>query len=549
MMHLACHRQINVLAQIIEQFDLSSLQPTLAACQTLSGGGPIDVAVLGQFKSGKSSLLNAVLGEAVFPVGVVPVTAVITRAAAGPEKAVHVTYLEGSVEKINPERLVDYVTETGNPHNQRHVAVVDVLTPALRDWPGMRLVDTPGLGSVFAHNTEATRTWMPNVAVGLVTVSAERPLADEDRRLIAEARQTAPRVVVLLTKVDLLTETDLQDVRAFLDRALRDHFGIEIPVLPFSSRVEPEQWVHRLRDEVLRPVANNVAEARQLTLTKKLDALASACRGYLSIGQQAAERVDADRERLRKAVFTETVNASVIRDELRLAKERICADTRPSFTSFFFEHRPALEQRVKELLSAALRTWQGNLANQARRYETWMTERLTAELTPLSEDAVPLADEWLGRAEERLRRVVEAFRDRIGRNVQEATGINITPITWEVKRPEMVVVPVALSQTFMTPWELLWWLLPMKLVGGLFRRHVLGRVRWEVEKNLMRLAGDWAETVNQAVTGLRDQASAWVDAELATLGRLVGQQQAEAAAFRVALQRLDQAGLQEARTD
>lgn len=548
-MHLACHRQINVLAQIIEQFDLSSLQPTLAACQTLSGGGPIDVAVLGQFKSGKSSLLNAVLGEAVFPVGVVPVTAVITRAAAGPEKAVHVTYLEGSVEKINPERLVDYVTETGNPHNQLHVAVVDVLTPALRDWPGMRLVDTPGLGSVFAHNTEATRTWMPNVAVGLVTVSAERPLADEDRRLIAEARQTAPRVVVLLTKVDLLTETDLQDVRAFLDRALRDHFGIEIPVLPFSSRVEPEQWVHRLRDEVLRPVANNVAEARQLTLTKKLDALASACRGYLSIGQQAAERVDADRERLRKAVFTETVNASVIRDELRLAKERICADTRPSFTSFFFEHRPALEQRVKELLSAALRTWQGNLANQARRYETWMTERLTAELTPLSEDAVPLADEWLGRAEERLRRVVEAFRDRIGRNVQEATGINITPITWEVKRPEMVVVPVALSQTFMTPWELLWWLLPMKLVGGLFRRHVLGRVRWEVEKNLMRLAGDWAETVNQAVTGLRDQASAWVDAELATLGRLVGQQQAEAAAFRVALQRLDQAGLQEARTD
>ena len=60
-------------------------------------------------------------------------------------------------------------------------AVVDVLTPALAGWPGVRVVDTPGLGSAHAHNTEATRAWMPNVAVALVTVSAERPLADEDR--------------------------------------------------------------------------------------------------------------------------------------------------------------------------------------------------------------------------------------------------------------------------------------------------------------------------------------------------------------------------------
>ena len=60
---------------------------------------------------------------------------------------------------------------------------MDVYTPALSDLPGVRLVDTPGLGSVFAHNTDATRTWMPNVAAALVTVSAERPLSDEDRRL------------------------------------------------------------------------------------------------------------------------------------------------------------------------------------------------------------------------------------------------------------------------------------------------------------------------------------------------------------------------------
>ena len=230
-MNAAPAAQREVVADVVRRFGLTSLLPTLRTCEALAGDdAPLDVAVLGQFKSGKSSLLNAVLGEAVFPVGALPVTAVVTRAAAGPERVVRVTRLDGSVEEVAPARLADFVTEAGNPGNRRQVARVDVLTPALADLPGVRLVDTPGLGSVFAHNTEATRAWMPNAAAALVTVSAERPLSDEDRRLVGEARQTAPRVVVVLTKVDLLTDAECAEVTAFLEQALRESFGVAVPV-------------------------------------------------------------------------------------------------------------------------------------------------------------------------------------------------------------------------------------------------------------------------------------------------------------------------------
>src|SRR5262249_51931368 len=160
-------------------------------------------------------------------------------------------------------------------------------------------------------------------------VSAERPLSDEDRRLVAEARQTAPRVVVVLTKVDLLADHELEEVTGFLDQALRESFGAAIPVLPFSTRVEPARWVHQLRESVLGPVAGNVDREREAELALKTAALASACQGYLSVGLQAAERMDADRDQLRSAVFTEAVNAAVIRDELRLAEGQLCAGTRP----------------------------------------------------------------------------------------------------------------------------------------------------------------------------------------------------------------------------
>jgi GTP-binding protein EngB required for normal cell division len=531
--------QLNMTAGIVERFGLTSLHPTVRVCQQLCAeSAPLDVAVLGQFKSGKSSLLNAVLGEAVFPVGALPVTAIITRAAAGPQPVVRVTHLDGTAEEIAPARLAEFVTEAGNAQNRRQVAVVDVFTPAMRDWPGVRLVDTPGLGSVFVHNTEATRTWMPNVAVALVTVSAERPLSDEDRRLIAEARQTAPRVVVLLTKVDLLTDSERAEVIAFLDRALRESCGTTVSVLPFSARVEPALWVGQLRQAVLLPVSRDVAGERRAALGLKLAALSRTCRNYLSVGLQAAERAEADRAQLRAAVLDESVNAAVIRDELRLAERRIGDSTRPAFEEVLLGQYGAVRQRLTAALAADLRTWRGNLAQQTKRYETWMADRLTAELTPLSRDVGPLAVDLLGQAEGRFRRIVEAFRDRLSRNIREATGLTVSPAAWEIKRPELALVPVAVSRAFMTQWDLLWWLLPMWLVGGLFRRHVLGRVPGEVEKNLFRLTGDWAEAVSRAVANLRTQAAAWVDAELVTLDRLLGQRPTEAAAFREALRLL-----------
>jgi GTP-binding protein EngB required for normal cell division len=536
--------QLDVAADLVEQFGLTSLRPVLQACETLAGEAPLlDVAVLGQFKSGKSSLLNAVLGETLFPVGALPVTAVVTRATAGADRVLRVTHCDGSVEDVAPARLAEFVTEAGNPANRRQVAVADVFTPAMGDYPGVRLVDTPGLGSVFAHNTEATRTWMPNVVVALVTVSAERPLSDEDRRLVAEARQTAPRVAVLLTKVDLLTLAEREEVAAFLNRALCAAFGVAIPVLPFSSRVEPEHWVRQLREAILLPVAGDVAGQRRAALELKLGALVQACRGYLTVGLQAAEQVEADRARLRSAVLNESVNAAVIQDELLLAEQHVCAGTRRAFEKLFLAQGPEIERQLSSALAAEMRTWRGNLAQQTRQYEVWMADRIRAELAPYCREAAPLGADLVGQGELRYRRIVEAFRDRLSRNVREATGVTISPAAWEVRSPEVAIVPVALSQTFMTAWDLLWWLLPMALVGGLFRRHVLGRVSWEVEKNLYRLAGDWAGAVDTALASLRQQATAWVDSELATLDRLLGQKPAEATAFREALRRLEEASV------
>lgn len=527
------------VAALVEQHQYTPLAATIEACQGLLSEAPLDVAVLGQFKSGKSSLLNALLGESLFPVGVLPVTAVITRAVAGHELQVRVRSLDGAVEEIAPNRIADYVTEAGNQGNRRKVAVVDVFTPALASWPSLRFVDTPGLGSLPGHAV-TTRAWLPNAAVALVAISAERPLSEEDQRLISQARESAPRVVVILTKVDLLTEFELSEVIAFLEDRLREHFGAVLPVAPFSARVAPDHWVRLLSEAVLQPVGGNVAKERQAALVLKITAVARACKNYLAIALQAAERAESDRDRLRAAVLDEQVNTALLRDELRLARQGIDAATRPAFVDFFLAHRHTLANRVGKALALDVQSWQGNLDQQARCYEAWLGGRITADLQGLSEQAAALGLDLIKKAETRFRRIIEAFRDRLSRNIREAMGILISPVDWEPKTPALHSVPVVLSSTFSTHWDLLWWVLPMWLVGGVFRRHVVGRVPWEIEKNLTRLAGDWSGAVNLAVADLGGQAVDWVDAELAMLDRLLGQPQMEAVQCRAALEAVDE---------
>ena len=75
---------------------LANLQPQIAACcHHLHGSEKIDVAVFGRFKAGKSSFLNHLTGRAVLPIGVVPLTAVITRLRYRPAERAEVRFLDG----------------------------------------------------------------------------------------------------------------------------------------------------------------------------------------------------------------------------------------------------------------------------------------------------------------------------------------------------------------------------------------------------------------------------------------------------------------------
>ncbi len=148
--------------------------------------GRFHLAVLGQFKRGKSTLLNALLGHSLLPTSVVPLTAIPTFVQYGPDLCICVRYQDGKRAKEFAGRPIEeavkilegFVTEEGNPKNRLRVKQVDILHPAPILQHGVVLIDTPGVGSTFTHNTRATINFLPQCDAALFVVSADPPLTE-----------------------------------------------------------------------------------------------------------------------------------------------------------------------------------------------------------------------------------------------------------------------------------------------------------------------------------------------------------------------------------
>ena len=143
------------LADLVEELKLDALRRQVAVCRNhLRAGGELEVAVFGRFKAGKSSFLNHLAGQQVLPVGVVPLTAVITRLRFGPVEQAKVRFQNGTAQPIPLADIALYVAERENPDNRKQVAAVEVELPALKELSPLVFVDTPGLGSALVHNTK-----------------------------------------------------------------------------------------------------------------------------------------------------------------------------------------------------------------------------------------------------------------------------------------------------------------------------------------------------------------------------------------------------------
>ena len=290
------------LEQVINIHGLIEFRPALSIILDKIESKSFQIAVFGRVSSGKSSLLNHILGADVLPVGVNPITAIPTRIVYSTAPQVRISYLNGKSEEVTIERLHEFVSEQYNPGNSKHVTRITVGLPSERLRDGIVFVGTPGLGSLATAGAAETMAYLPECDLAVVLVDAGSTLTEEDISTVQRLYEAAIPAQVLMSKADLLVPEDRERSLKYISAQFNSQLGLEISVQPISIKdghaMLLDEWFHG----EIEPLYAKYRELAQDSIRRKIGALRESVEAALRVQLELSEKgAKQDGQRLQSA--------------------------------------------------------------------------------------------------------------------------------------------------------------------------------------------------------------------------------------------------------
>jgi Dynamin family len=292
----------------------------------------VRVLVVGEFKQGKSQLVNALVNAPVCPVDDDIATAVPTVVRHAETTDV-IIVREGSSPDTPPERtpipasrIAEYVSEAGNPGNKAMISWVEIGLPRKILAGGLVLVDTPGVGGLGSAHGAATMSALPSADAVLLVSDAAQEYTEPELEFLSAAMKLCPNVACVVTKTDLYPHwRRIME----LDRGHLRTAGIDADTFPVSSMLRlhaartqdadlvDESGFRPLVEFLLRRVVAQADDLARRSTSQDVLAIAD----QLSTGMKAELAVQQDPERL-DALVAELTRAKSRADELKQRSSR-----------------------------------------------------------------------------------------------------------------------------------------------------------------------------------------------------------------------------------
>jgi 8-oxo-dGTP pyrophosphatase MutT (NUDIX family)/GTP-binding protein EngB required for normal cell division len=387
-----------------------SESPLLARLHTLRGRfahNRLQLAVLGQFKRGKSTFINALLGAPLLPIAVVPLTAVPTFIVSAAQPTVRVRFNDDRpVEQFISEDpdsirefLCRFVTEEGNPENRLGVARVDLFYPAPVLADGTVLIDTPGVGSTYRHNTEAALRVLPECDAVLFVLSADPPITEVELEYLDRLKSRTARIIFVINKADQLGPEERETIVQFLRKVLSEHGLLQLGAELFSVS------------------ARNGLSAKQNGDHKGLETS-----GVAAVEAHLVHRLAAEKSQLLAAAIrskaAEVLSQAEAEARLRLHALRMPLEELASKSGAFeasLESIAGQRRITRDLLNGDQRRLREDLESRVER----LREEASSKLGGLIDEKVALPAGWDESAQ---RAISEAIEETFDAARQESTA-------------------------------------------------------------------------------------------------------------------------------
>lgn len=482
----------------------------------------LDVVVLGQFKAGKSSFLNGIFKKDLLPVGVLPVTAVVTRVFYGVEEIAEIIFLDGKRKKVHPSEIGDFITEKKNPKNIKGVYLVDIALPQLRKYEKLRFIDTPGLGSIFQHNSEITEKWFNKIGAALVVISAAQPLSEKDMSLIENAVSQSPEVYLIVSKTDLLNSSEIDEVIEFVYSQTKALTNRKSNVFPFSTIKETAFYQKTMENDIFLPLSNDFPITKSNVFHHKLIHLLELTKSYLEIRRKTSCQKEEERLGLKNKILDEQMQFSFIQKELFYITRNYKETTRNILEKEILdEYQRKLEEKLRHDLGVNYARWKGNLNKISRKYEIWLKGAMEKNLREIEIEKRPLADEILNQAQNHFNNYCLHFRERLNHRIEEVLHVRLPKEDFNVTVEKLTKPDISTSWAFESHIDMLWFLIPMFLLRKVFFRNFQQQLPAEAEKNLRRLVAVLTRNINKAMEQSFLETQSYIQTRLQNIEKLL----------------------------
>lgn len=208
---------LTVMDKIEESTSSSSKLPEVSSAMTTARSliehPSYDVVVCGEVKKGKSSLLNAIVGQEILPVNNEIATSQVFRLTNSSTESFYLVFTDGTRKKISRDELSRYGSQVdanlqGEPIFQDHtLSYIQVNIPIAFLPEGVSLVDTPGLGALYKSHEWITQNYVSKASAVIFVMDPERPLVEKEKEFIQKVLGITPYILFAMTKIDMHAES------------------------------------------------------------------------------------------------------------------------------------------------------------------------------------------------------------------------------------------------------------------------------------------------------------------------------------------------------
>jgi small GTP-binding protein len=233
--------KIDCLIQLSKGYNLDHLASELKSEMEKLKNEYLYLVVIGQFKRGKSTLINSLIGSDLLPTAVLPLTSIITMIKFGEKQEIKIIFENEIVKNIPQHELFNYITERGNSKNEKKVKIVEILIPSEFLKGGIVLIDTPGIGSLFLHNTKSTESFIPKIDAAIFVLSVDPPITQTEFQFFKEVRSNVDKFYFVMNKIDMADESSRQEIIAYARNILSSaNHNITVQIYPVSAKLALE---------------------------------------------------------------------------------------------------------------------------------------------------------------------------------------------------------------------------------------------------------------------------------------------------------------------